>query len=563
MSKKSKRKINKTKVPKVKKITQAQMDLLFANVDKSNLSKEDATLFKQLIEGNAWLVEQLELGLLSIAKLRKLFQIQGSEKPSLRKKQANQSGNGTAPGSPDKSIEADKTKKPKNHGRNGVDAYQGANVVEVQHPELSPGGLCPSDACGGKLYELREPGVMVRVTGAPLASATRYNLQKLRCSICEAIYTAPLPKGVSDKKYDNTFVSMLMINKYFMAMPLYRQDRLQAYLGMPLPASTQWSLIAEHEKSLKALHQALCQDAADGQALCYDDTSVKILSKIQEKKKAVKGEKSEHTCFTTGIVSIHDDHRTYVYMSNTQVSGAFMADILILRNPNLELPIVMCDALSANTPQGISEDLYILCYCLVHARRQFYELPDGYDDLADEVLRLIGKIYDHESYAKTLDKDGRLAYHKEHSAPVMDELKTYLEGQQKDFEENSVAGRAIAYVLKRFTGLSQFLRYGNAPIDNNIVEQALKLVIQIRKSSMFYKTLRGAMIASYIQSALYSAAQNNINPCVYMTALLDHEEAVITNPKAWLPWHYETTLKQIREERATQASSGQGYPDSG
>ena len=60
----------------------------------------------------------------------------------------------------------------------------------------------------------------------------------------------------------------------------------------------------------------------------------------------------------------------------------------------------MCDAISANLPQGISDDLYVLCYCLVHARRQFYELPSGYDDLADRVIDLIGKIYDQEAWSK-------------------------------------------------------------------------------------------------------------------------------------------------------------------
>ena len=38
-----------------------------------------------------------------------------------------------------------------------------------------------------------------------------------------------------------------------------------------------------------------------------------------------------------------------------------------------------------------------MCYCLVHARRNFYDLGDGYDDLADVALDLIGKIYDNEA----------------------------------------------------------------------------------------------------------------------------------------------------------------------
>jgi len=69
----------------------------------------------------------------------------------------------------------------------------------------------------------------------------------------------------------------------------------------------------------------------------------------------------------------------------------------------------------------------------------------------------------------------------------MEALKLYLEEQKPEFEPNSVAGKAIDYILNRWTQLSQFLRQPHAPLDTNIVERALKLVIQVRKSSMFYK----------------------------------------------------------------------------
>ena len=560
MPKKSKKKKIKP-VPKAKRFSPEQADKFLSVLEATLIPKEQIEFAKALISGNEWISQQLERGLLTIAKMRKLFQIQGSEKAALRKLRANRTpstGNATSP-----EQNTGGKEKPKGHGRNDSSAYSGAEIVTVTHPELTPGGTCPAERCGGRLYEATEPGFVVRVSGAPLATATRYHLQKLRCSVCQVIYTAPLPDGVSDKKYDNQFVAMLMINKYFMSMPLFRQDRLQNYLGMPLPASTQWDLMVAHEPMLKKLHQAFCQDAANGLALCYDDTSVKVLSEIKAKKQAAKGDKDKYTCFSTGVVSIHEDHRCYVFMSNTQVAGAYMADILSLRDASLDLPIIMCDAISANIPQGISDDLYVLCYCLVHARRQFYELPSGYDDLADRVIDLIGKIYDQEAAAKSLSAEARLAHHKKHSQPIMDELKTYLESQQKAFEPNGVAGAAINYVLKRFTGLSQFLRYANAPLDNNIVEQALKLIIQVRKSSMFYKTLRGAAVASYIQSALYSAAQNDINPCDYMVALLDNEQAVINTPEAWLPWHYEQTLKQRQAEPAKMDAEKSVCPGSG
>jgi hypothetical protein len=551
MAKKSKG--HKMKMPKVTKISQEQMDDFLAEIMASNISEKSAEFAKMLIHGNAWMAQQLELGQLSIAKLRKLFQIQGSERVSSRKPQNDPASSGNKSANPELAS--------KGHGRNSADAYQGAAIIEVEHPELNPGDTCPAEECDGRLYEMTEPGTLVRVTGAPLAQATRYNLQKLRCAICEIIYTAPLPEGVSDKKYDANFVAMLMINKYFMSVPLYRQDRLQNHLGIPLPASTQWDLMVAHEPMLKVLHEAIAQDAANGLALCYDDTSVKIMSEIKAAKLAEIGNKSQHTCFTTGIVSLHEDHRTYLYITDNRTAGKCIAEIMKRRDTDLDPPIMMCDALAANIPQGIADDLYILCFCLVHARRQFYELPNGYDDLADKVIGLIGNIYDNEAHTKDYSPEKRLAYHQEKSTPIMEELKAYLEEQKLEFEPNSVPGKAIDYILNRWTELSQFLRQAHAPLDTNIVERALKLVIQVRKSSMFYKTLSSAAFASYVQSALYSAAQNEINPCDYMCALIENEKAVIKNPNAWLPWSYQETIKQNLAASAKQDASVPDCPD--
>ena len=541
MPKKTKR--QGMKMPKTVKLSEEQIDALFSKITDSTLDDEAAEFIKLAILGNAWLIQELERGKLTIAKLRKLFQIQGSEKAMHRKPINDPAAANNQKG----------TQTSKGHGRNGVEAYAGAKVVDVPHPELSPGDICPKEFCDGRLYEMTDPGVLIRVTGAPLASATQYRMQKLRCAICEVIYTAPLPDGVSDKKYDASFVAMLMINKYFMAIPLYRQDRLQKYLGIPLPASTQWELMAEHKPMLAAVYQALYQDAANGLALCYDDTSVKIQSEIKAARKAEKGQKNKYNCFTTGVVSIHKDHCTYLYMSDNHTAGKSIAKLITMRDEKLALPTIMSDALSANIPKDISEDLYTLCFCLVHARRQFYQLPDGYDDLADQVIGFIGNIYDHEASTKDFDAEKRLAYHQKNSAPIMQALKTFLEQQQLQFEPNSVPGKAIAYILNRFTELSQFLRHAHAPLDTNIVERALKLVIQVRKSSMFYKSLNSAALASYIQSAIYSAAQNDINPCAYMTALLANEQAVIERPQDWLPWHYQKTLKKNQEVCAKKA----------
>src|SRR5579872_1323793 len=540
------------KKPKIIKITPEQLAMITAAIKDSNLDPKIGEMVIDNISGNRWLVDALEKGRLSIKKLRQLFNVTTESMPNRRKIINTSSISSTS----DKNENTSDIPPKSGHGRIAADAYHGAEVWDMFVPDLKPGDACPEEACDGRLYEMSDPGVFIQITGSPVAKATRYNLQKLRCSVCEIIFTAPLPEGVEEVKYTVSLIAMLMIHKYFMSMPLYRQEALQHYLGVPMPASTQWELMAAQKDVLDALYKAFEYDAAQGKGLAIDDTRAKIMEQIAKNKKADK-KADKASCYTTGIVSVHDDHMSYVFVTDNKTAGKSAAPFLRLRQDNLPTPYLMCDALTANIPEEISSDLYILCYCLVHARRQFYNLPDGYDDLSEDVMGMIGTIYDHEEHTKThkMTADERLAYHQKHSAPVMAELKAYLLLQEKEFEPNGVAGNAIQYMLKRWTELTQFLRYTSIPLDNNPVERALKLIIQVRKSSMFYKTLESAKIASHIQTALYSAAQNDVNPYEYMMTILSNKKAVIKNPHQWLPWNYTADDGSCRHEECMAAGS--------
>ena len=81
---------------------------------------------------------------------------------------------------------------------------------------------------------------------------------------------------------------------------------------------------------------------------------------------------------------------------------------------------------------------------------------------------------------------------------------------------------------------------------------------------MFHKILNSAAFASYVQSALYSAAQNGINPHDYMKGLIDHKNQVIKAPNDWFPWNYKETLKaQKKAADAKKTPSVPGIPGSG
>jgi len=525
------------KKPKQIKLTPEEIEQALSKISTCNLDEDMKALVSGLINSNGWMIQQIQEGKLTIAKLRRLFAcVSEPNKKKERKTKANKNSNS----------------KKKGHGRNHSDEYTGATTEEIKHNDLKAGDDCPLEGCTGKLYQV-EPGVVINIEGTPIASAKKYLIEKLRCALCGELFVAPTPEDVNpDKKYSEGFAAMLMINKYFMAVPLYRQETLQNMLGIPLPSSTQWDIIASYEPLLEVVYQQLMQDAANGKGFHLDDTSAKIMEVIKAREK--EGKKTGK-CFTTGMISVHDDHRVALFVTDENSAGKTFAPVYALRFKALLEPYIMMDALTANIPEEIEKGLYTLCYCIIHARRNFYDLGDGYDDLVDFVIDSVSALYDNDKKTKNMSESDRLAYHQKHSQKIMDKLKAHLELYKKDFEPNSSAGKAIDYILKRWTEMTQFLRYGDVPLDNNEVERALKIPIRNRKNSMFYKTRRGAAIAGHIQSMIYSAAQNAINPYHYLKSVLTHKDEAMKNPKQWLPCNYESTLAGLEPSNGCHEGS--------
>src|SRR5260370_24157666 len=127
------------------------------------------------------------------------------------------------------------------------------------------------------------------------------------------------------------------------------------------------------------------------------------------------------------------------------------------------------------------------------------------------------------------------------------QLLGWMEAQlaERKTELISGLGKAISYVLNHWTKLTVFLQQPGAPLDNNIVERALKKAILNRKNALFYKSLNGAWVGDLFMSLIHTCELNGANPFDYLTELQRHAGKLPRNSSEWMPRNYRETLARL------------------
>lgn len=441
-------------------------------------------------------------------------------------------------------------KKP-GHGRMPYTMYK--NIIEVTlNPTCKIGDHCPHN-CGGKLRKYNS-GHFIRIIGRPIADVHHYIVKKLRCSLCLAVVSAEIPAEIGKDKYDAYFKSQIVLSKYYLGMPFYRQENFQRMLDFPLSDATQWDLTEQVAACGIPVFNILKQQAGNGSVIQNDDTWIRILSVIKQIKNGTAGVRSG--MYTTNILSYYNGYKIALFLNGRKHSGENMADILKLRVPQADLAIQMCDALSVNIPHGMQT---ILCNCLSHGVRKFKELVEFFPLECIVILQMLGQIFEYDEQTKNLDPKMRLEYHQQHSQPIMEQLHVHMTKllTENKVEPNSELGGALKYMLRHWTKLTRFLTVAGAPIDNNLVEQALKIAIRNRKAAMFYRTEYSAYIGGVLTSLIYTCHLAKRNPQNYLTALQKYKTAVTVNPELFLPWNYQDTIANLEAVSMREGSSHQ------
>lgn len=503
------------------------------------LSVSDCQLLLNALKTLSALQERLSDNDITLHKLRKLVGM-------VRSSETMNSLLGQGKGKPNK------TYGQKRHQTKNNKPSAPVKPTQKQHKldDLSKGDLCP-ECQKGKLYKY-EPATLLRITGQTPFVPEQHVMERLRCNACGQYFSAKLPDevlkdGEPGQKYGYSARSLMALHKFFAGAPYYRQESIQAMMGVKLTASTTFDQTELVANSLQPVYTLLKQNAANAMHYYLDDTGNRILKQAPIEKRQRNSDKPRlrSGVYSSGVVAtLNDGHRVVLYQTNIGHAGEFIDELLSQRSSHYPPPLLMSDALPSNHPSHPYEVHH--CLCNSHGRRQFAEVLHQFPDEVEEILNWYGKIWKHEDEARAqgLDDEKRQAYHKTHSLPIMKQIDNW--GQEQldtgSVEENSGLGKAICYFNRHYEGLTAFCQIKGAQLDNNCAERALKLVARNRKNAMFHKTQAGASIADVVMSMIATSVEAGINVFEYFNTLQQFHQEVKATPEQFLPWNYQSNI---------------------
>ena len=425
-----------------------------------------------------------------------------------------------------------------------------------------PGDICP--ICGDLKLQETPPTIKIKLTGSSPVSAVKFIAERSGC-LCGAQFSGTPPTELKEvfegKKYSPSALASIITQKYDMGVPFGALDKLQNFVGVPVPASTQANKVKDLAPVVDAIFNVLQYHGANSDLLGFDDARIMMLKgkKLLDGKYEVKnGHGSVFVCKNFG-----NNNVVILYHLNFKHAGICLEELLKLRVRSFEDLICICDGLPSYIPYAPSGA--INSNCNIHSRRNFvYEKIEEADFFSKRMIALYKIIYKNEKHCveEKLNAEERLRYHQENSMAPMNEMidlgyfmtkspgYPFLSQMREELsipehimpcEPNSELHKSALYILNRKKELTNFLRYSGVPLDTNEVERKVKAIIEIRKKGFFYHTEQSAIFSGKIISLIETAQACGVNSFEYLEFIIRHEAEVIAAPENYLPWNFQST----------------------
>lgn len=412
-------------------------------------------------------------------------------------------------GDEDESTTPSKTKKKgrDEHGRKPLP--DSLRRVDVPHDVPAEERVCTK--CGkGKVCIGHEVSEVLCFKPAEMFVERHVN-EKLACpDECPGeLVVAPAPEKVIDKgRPDASLLTKITVGKYEDFEPLTRQKKFFERYGVSIPVSTMVGWVAATASALEPIAKLIWKLVLEGYVVQADDTGLKVLD-----DKAPGGAKRGHLWFHVADASLC----AVIYTPDWTKESA-----------GLFISARKGGYLQADAYKGWDhlytreENPLVECGCLAHARRPFVELAERGEARAAVMLHHVKKLYEIEK-ASTEAREGpdqRLTRRQRDSVPVMDDIQKWVAEVRAKEPPKSALAAAVGYVHNQWEALTRFLHDGAIPIDNTLVERALRGVSQGRKNFLFAGSDAGAIRAAIIYTITSTCRLCGVEPMAYVEDVL-------------------------------------------
>lgn len=409
-----------------------------------------------------------------------------------------------------------------------------------------PACACPD--CGAEMKVLGEDVTEVLEYVPGSFKVIRHVRPKLACRACEKIVQMPMPfLPITRGRPGPGLLAHVLVSKYADHLPLYRQQQIYARDGIELARSTLADWVGQTAVLLDPLIAALRKDVLASDVLHGDDTPVPVLAPGAGKTK------------TGRVWAYVRDGRPHGSSEPPAAMYFYSADRKG-EHPQAHLKdfkgILHADGYAGFNALFERSDVTEAA-CWAHVRRKFFDIhAANQSPIAKEALDQIGTLYAVEERIRNKPPDKRQRWRAEQSAPLMTNLKTWIEAMLPKLSGKTELAQAIRYAQSRWEALSRFLGDGRIEIDNNAAERAIRGIALGRKNWLFAGSDAGGKTAAAIFSLIETAKLNGIDPELYLRSVLtriaDHP---INRIAELLPWRWEGKNDAKRAQPAGPSSA--------